>query len=120
LSPTVIRLRQFVRVPFKELPLTRRNVFQRDHHTCQYCGYKGEQLSIDHVIPRSRGGQDTWENVITACIRCNVRKGSRTPKEADMPMGSVPRRPVSTLYFEATRQIRNGRREEWRKYVIGA
>ena len=120
LAPTVIRLRQFVRIPFKELPLTRRNVFQRDHHTCQYCAYKGEQLSIDHVIPRSRGGQDTWENVITACIRCNVRKGSRTPKEADMPMSSVPRRPVSTLYFEATRQIRNGRREEWRKYVIGA
>lgn len=118
--PTVIRLRQFVRVPFKELPLTRRNVFQRDRHTCQYCAYKGEQLSIDHVIPRSRGGQDTWENVITACIRCNVRKGNRTPKEADMPMASVPRRPASTLYFEATRQIRNGRYAEWRKYVIGA
>ena len=56
----------------------------------------------------------------TACIRCNVRKGNRTPKEADMPMRSVPRRPVSTLYFEATRQIRSGRRSEWRKYVIGA
>jgi 5-methylcytosine-specific restriction endonuclease McrA len=120
LAPTVIRLRQFVRIPFKELPLTRRNVFQRDHHTCQYCGYRGDKLSIDHVIPRSRGGQDTWENVTTACIRCNVRKGNRTPKEADMPMSSVPRRPVSTLYFEATRQIRSGRREEWRKYVIGA
>ena len=61
LAPTVIRLRQFVRIPFKELPLTRRNVFQRDHHTCQYCGYRGDKLSIDHVIPRSRGGQDTWE-----------------------------------------------------------
>ena len=120
LAPTVIRLRQFVRIPFKELPLTRRNVFQRDHHTCQYCGYRGDKLSIDHVIPRSRGGQDTWENVTTACIRCNVRKGNRTPKEAEMPLSSVPRRPVSTLYFEATRQIRSGRREEWRKYVIGA
>ena len=120
LSPTVIRLRQFVRIPFKELPLTRRNVFQRDNHTCQYCGYRGDLLSIDHVIPRSRGGQDTWENVTTACIRCNVRKGNRTPKEADMPLSSVPRRPVSTLYFEATRQIRSGRRSEWRKYVIGA
>ena len=94
-------------------------MFQRDHHTCQYCGYRGDKLSLDHVIPRSRGGQDTWENVTTACIRCNVRKGNRTPKEADMPLNSVPRRPVSTLYFEATRQIRSGR-EEWRKYVIGA
>ena len=103
LAPTVIRLRQFVRIPFKELPLTRRNVFQRDHHTCQYCGYRGDKLSIDHVIPRSRGGQDTWENVTTACIRCNVRKGNRTPKEAEMPLNSVPRRPVSTLYFEASK-----------------
>ena len=120
LAPTVIRLRQFVRIPFKELPLTRRNVFQRDPHTCQYCGYRGEKLSLDHVIPRSRGGKDTWENVTTACIRCNVRKGSRTPKEAEMPLSSVPRRPVSTLYFEATRQIRSGQRSEWRKYVIGA
>ena len=64
----MIRLRQFVRIPFKELPLTRRNVFQRDHHTCQYCGYRGDKLSIDHVIPRSRGGQDTWENVTTAAF----------------------------------------------------
>ncbi|MCT0219400.1 HNH endonuclease [Synechococcus sp. CS-1329] len=119
LLPSVIRLRQFVRVPFKQLPLTRRNVFQRDSHSCQYCGYQGEQLSIDHVIPRSRGGTDTWENVTTACLRCNVRKGSRTPREAAMPLARVPRRPVSTLYFEATRHIRSGR-QEWAKYVIGA
>jgi len=118
--PTVIRLRQFVRIPYKEMPLTRRNVFQRDGHACQYCGYRGDQLSIDHVIPRSRGGPDTWENVITACIRCNVGKGSRTPREAQMTMRSVPRRPISTLFFEASRQIQNGRHAEWRKYVIGA
>lgn len=119
LVPTVIRLRHYVCIPFKELPLTRRNVFRRDAHTCQYCGYRGEQLSIDHVIPRSKGGEDSWDNVITACIRCNVRKGNRTPKEADMPMRNRPRRPVSTLYFEASRQIHNGQRTEWRKYVIG-
>ena len=59
--PTVIRLRQYVRVPFRQLPLTRRNVFQRDNHTCQYCGSRDNQLSIDHVMPRSRGGSDTWE-----------------------------------------------------------
>ena len=118
--PTVIRLRQFVRIPYKEMPLTRRNVFQRDGHACQYCGYRGDQLSIDHVLPRSRGGPDTWENVITACIRCNVGKGNRTPREAQMTMRSVPRRPISTLFFEASRQIQNGRHAEWRKYVIGA
>ena len=118
--PTVIRLRQYVRVPFRQLPLTRRNVFHRDGHTCQYCGARGEQLSIDHVVPRSRGGGDTWENVTTACLSCNVRKGSRTPKEADMPLSRVPRRPLSSLSFEASRQIHSGHHSEWAKYVIGA
>lgn len=118
--PTVIRLRQFVRVPFKQLPLTRRNVFHRDGHSCQYCGYQGDQLSIDHVFPRSRGGGDTWENVTTACLRCNVHKGNRTPREAGMPLAREPRRPISSLYFEATRQIRAGAHQEWAKYVIGA
>lgn len=116
--PPVIRLRQFVRVPFRRIPLTRRNLFQRDNHTCQYCGSR-EQLSIDHVIPRSRGGQDIWENVTTACTSCNVRKGSRTPDEAEMPLQRVPRRPLSSLSFEAVRQIDSGRHREWAKYVIG-
>ena len=118
--PTVIRLRQYVRVPFRQLPLTRRNLFQRDNHTCQYCGSRDNQLSIDHVIPRSRGGGDTWENVTTACLSCNVRKGNRTPKEASMPLRHVPRRPVSSLSFEARRQIHSGLHQEWAKYVIGA
>ena len=71
--PTVIRLRQYVHVPFRQLPLTRRNLFQRDHQTCQYCGSRDQPLSIDHVVPRSRGGSDTWENVTTACLSCNVK-----------------------------------------------
>jgi 5-methylcytosine-specific restriction endonuclease McrA len=119
LLPTVIRLRQFVRVPYRPLPLTRRNVFQRDGHRCQYCGSGNEPLSIDHVVPRSRGGPDTWENVTTACLPCNVRKGSRTPREAGMPLRCEPHRPMSTLSFEASRQMRAGRHGEWAKYVIG-
>lgn len=120
LIPTVIRLRQYVRIPFKEIPLTRRNVLQRDLHTCQYCGYRGERLSVDHVRPRSRGGHHAWDNVVTACIHCNMHKGNRTPREAGMTITCMPRRPVSSLYFEASRQIRNGQRQEWQKYVIGA
>ena len=119
LLPTVIRLRQFVRVPYRPLPLTRRNLFQRDGHRCQYCGGAREQLSVDHVVPRSRGGSDTWENVTTACLPCNVRKGSRTPREAGMPLRTEPHRPLSSLGFEATRQMRTGRHGEWAKYVIG-
>ena len=91
--PTVIRLRQYVNVPYKEIPLTRRNVLERDRHACQYCSYRGEDLTLDHVIPRSRGGGDTWENLVAACVRCNVKKGNRTPKEANMPLRSQPRRP---------------------------
>ncbi len=117
--PTVIRLVQFVRVPFRQLPLTRRNVFQRDNHCCQYCG-STEQLSIDHVLPRSRGGADSWDNITTACVICNVRKGNRTPQEAEMPLNRTPRRPHSSLSFEAVRQIDSGRHLEWAKYVIGA
>ena len=118
--PTVIRLRQYVHVPFRQLPLTRRNLFQRDHQTCQYCGSRDQPLSIDHVVPRSRGGSDTWENVTTACLSCNVRKGNRTPKEASMPLHRAPHRPLSSFSFEASRHIHSGRHSEWSKYVIGA
>jgi 5-methylcytosine-specific restriction endonuclease McrA len=117
--PTVIRLKHYVRVPYKDIPLTRRNLLQRDNHSCQYCGYLGEGLTLDHVVPRSRGGEDSWENMVTACVRCNVKKGNRTPKESNMPLRNPPRKPHSSLYFEVSRQIRTGGHQEWRKYVIG-
>ncbi|MEO1761461.1 MAG: HNH endonuclease [Rivularia sp. (in: cyanobacteria)] len=117
--PTVIRLRYYVRVPYKEIPLTRRNILHRDGHTCQYCGYKGDDLTLDHVIPRSRRGGDSWENIVTACVRCNVKKGNRTPKEAQMPLHHAPRRPYSSLYFEVSKHLKSGLHQEWQKYVIG-
>jgi 5-methylcytosine-specific restriction endonuclease McrA len=117
--PSVIRLRHYVRVPYKEIPLTRRNILERDRHTCQYCNYKGEQLTLDHVIPRSRGGGDTWENLVTACVRCNVKKGNRTPKEANMHLRTQPRKPYSSLHFEIVKHTRDNLNQEWRKYVIG-
>ncbi len=117
--PTVIRLRHYVNVPYKEIPLTRRNVLYRDGHSCQYCGATGDDLTIDHVTPRSRGGIDTWDNVVTACVRCNVKKGNRTPREASMPLRHQPRRPHSSLYFEISKVVRNGTYKEWSKYVIG-
>ena len=120
LLPTVIRLRHFVRVPYKPLPLTRRNLFHRAGHRCQYCGASAQQLSVDHVVPRSRGGLDTWENVTTACLSCNVRKGNRTPREAAMPLLRPPHRPLGSFSFEASRQISAGQHGEWAKYVIGA
>ena len=117
--PTVIRLRYYVRVPYKEIPLTRRNILERDSHTCQYCDYRGEQLTLDHVVPRSRGGKDHWDNLVSACVRCNVKKGSRTPKEAQMLLKRQPRRPYSSLHFELARHLQGNRNQEWKKYVIG-
>ena len=117
--PSVIRLINYIKIPYKEMPLTRRNILERDRHTCQYCTYRGEQLTIDHVIPRSRGGGDTWENLVAACVRCNVKKGNRTPKEANFTLLSKPRQPYSSLYFEITKHTRGNLNHEWRKYVIG-
>lgn len=117
--PTVIRLRHYVRVPYKEIPLTRRNILHRDSHSCQYCGYSGDDLTLDHVLPRSRGGIDSWENIVTACVRCNVKKGNRTPKEANMLLMQPPHKPYSGLYFEVTKHIKSGSHKEWQKYVIG-
>lgn len=117
--PTVIRLRYYVRVPYKEIPLTRRNIFYRDAHTCQYCNYSGEELTLDHVLPRSRGGGESWENLVTACVRCNVSKGNRTPQEAGMLLQGRPHRPHSSLYFEVRRCVTSGTHPEWGKYAIG-
>ncbi|WP_404783867.1 HNH endonuclease [Altericista sp. CCNU0014] len=117
--PTVIRLRHFVHLPHKEISLTRRNILNRDGHACQYCSYSGEDLTLDHVMPKSRGGGDSWENIVTACVKCNVKKGNRTPQEARMPLRQNPRRPFSSLYFEVNKQVQNGGHQEWRKYMIG-
>ncbi|RMF28111.1 MAG: HNH endonuclease [Cyanobacteria bacterium J083] len=117
--PSVIRLRQYVKVPYKEIPLTRRNILERDRHTCQYCSCKGEALTLDHIIPRSRGGKDTWENLVAACVKCNVKKGSRTPKEASMVLLNQPRKPHSSLYFEIVKCTRGEHNQAWKKYVIG-
>ncbi len=91
-TPVVIRLRQIVKVPYhRRTALSRRAVFVRDEHRCQYCG--GEADSIDHVMPRSRGGRHEWDNVAAACRPCNLRKRDRTPDEAGMRLRRAPRAP---------------------------
>lgn len=116
--PLVIRLLYYVKIPHKDIPLTRRNIMHRDNYTCQYCGKKSD-LTIDHVIPRSRGGKDTWDNVVIACLRCNVLKGSRTPKEAGMELKTKPCRPFNFIQFELSKQNHVSKREYdyWRKYL---
>jgi 5-methylcytosine-specific restriction endonuclease McrA len=117
--PTVIRLRSYVKIPYKEISLSRRNLLHRDNYTCQYCGDRRHDLTIDHIVPRSKGGTDSWENVVAACLKCNVKKGDRTPKEANMVMNTTPRRPPSHVYFEISKHAASGE-FSWKKYVIGA
>ena len=98
-APSVIRLIYLVRRPVLQRRLSRREVFARDNHTCQYCGREGRGLTLDHVIPRFRGGAHTWENVATACISCNHRKAGRTPKEAGIRLLRDPRAPRPNPYY---------------------
>jgi len=96
--PSVIRLKYFVKVPIRaRASLSRRAVFIRDHHLCQYCGSAAE--NVDHVIPRSRGGTHTWDNVVAACKRCNSRKENRLPAEVGMVLRSTPRAPHETVWI---------------------
>ena len=91
-SPSVIRLRHFVKVPYaRRVPLNRRAVFLRDANRCQYCNRNAE--NIDHVVPKAQGGTHTWENVVASCRRCNTKKGGRTPEQAGLVLLRTPRAP---------------------------
>ncbi len=95
--PTVIRLVYYVNAPYRSVSLNRRAVFIRDGYTCQYCGARAE--SIDHVIPRSRGGKHVWENVVAACRRCNARKMNRLPSEAGLKLARKPKEPHDHIWI---------------------
>lgn len=114
--PSVVRLTRYVRVPYRKVLLTRRNVLRRDGHRCVYCGAT-ERLTIDHVHPKSRGGKDAWENLVAACTRCNNRKGSRTPEEAQMPMRRRPFRPSHVMYM---RDLIGRGEDAWKPYLFAA
>ena len=94
--PRVIRLLSYDKIWTYRAKLTRRNIYFRDANTCQYCGrrFRNNELNIDHVIPKSRGGHDSWDNLVCACVWCNIRKGSKTPREAGM---SLIRRPIQPM-----------------------
>ncbi|MDO8569114.1 MAG: HNH endonuclease [Dehalococcoidales bacterium] len=114
--PSVIRLIYLIRRPRPRRKLTRYEVFNRDRYTCQYCGKQTRQLTIDHVLPRYRGGPQTWENVVSACPTCNRKKAGQTPQEASMKLMKKPAPPsrnpfLSIPYHYLTTHI------TWRKYL---
>lgn len=115
--PRVIRLLKYDKAPRLEMRLTRKNIYERDNYTCQYCGKKFpmEKLNLDHVIPRSREGKNTWENLVCSCIECNRKKKNRTPKEASMHLLSNPVKPKNTSSFVVPRTPK--RYKDWDSFV---
>lgn len=111
--PSVIRLNRYVNAPYKGVNLTRQNIFKRDNFECVYCGTRRE-LTLDHVIPSSRGGLHSWLNLVTACKRCNTRKGDFTPEEADMSLRHNPFKPSYTLFL---RDLSGVGQKEWEEFL---
>jgi len=115
--PSVVRLCYLVRRPLPELKLSRKGVLTRDDYTCQYCGARGRDLTIDHVIPRERGGLHTWENLVACCPECNHQKGNRTPQQAGMRLLRQPERPRFIPYLGYSTFCAALRHEQWRDYL---
>ena len=113
--PSVIRLSHYKRVPFKSIMLSRKNILRRDGHRCQYCGGTSSPLTVDHIVPKARGGTDTWENLVTACFACNNRKRDHSPERAGMMLQSVPRRPSHvSLIVHSLRKVD----DLWKPYLF--
>ena len=118
--PRVIRLIGYDRLPAQEVKLNRRNLFARDRNQCQYCGnhFPTSDLSIDHVMPRSQGGLDTWTNLVCACIRCNAKKGGRTPEQAHMKLVRQPVKPRRNPLIQL--RLGNEKYASWKAFLDNA
>ena len=117
--PSVISLKEYIK-PTCKPAFTRFNLFLRDNLTCQYCGgeYNASDLTFDHVRPRSHGGRTTWQNIVSSCSPCNLKKGGRTPAQARMPLTRIPRQPTSWELQENGRAFPpNFLHQSWRDYL---
>jgi 5-methylcytosine-specific restriction endonuclease McrA len=111
--PAVIKLKVYVRIPYKGVVLTRQNIFKRDNFQCQYCG-TSQDLTLDHVIPKARGGKSTWSNLVTACKPCNTRKGDFMPEEIGFTIRNLPYRPSYIIFL---RDYSGYTHREWEPYL---
>lgn len=112
--PTIVRLKLYIRVPYKKIVLSRKNILRRDNHKCQYCSRTDLTLTIDHIHPKSKGGDDSWENLVAACVKCNNKKGDRTPEDANMPLMKKPSRPSHITFMK---HFVGRIDEEWKPYL---
>ena len=116
--PSILRLLKHVKYRNRRVKFSRQNIYLRDHTRCQYCGtrFPTEELTYDHVVPSSRGGKTTWDNIVTSCIQCNKRKGGRTPQEAGLRLRKKPSEPTWVPYLHITIGLKNTP-DSWRDYL---
>ncbi len=113
--PSVIRLKEYAKIKRNEIVVSRKNVLKRDNYTCQYCGVKSISMTIDHVLSRKKGGGDSWENLVAACMPCNTKKGNKLLAEVNMKLLTQPRKPNMILHLQKyVRQFQSS----WRPYLF--
>lgn len=115
-APSIVKMRYFVRRPINQLRLSRQSVLARDNFTCQYCGSR-KDLTIDHVTPRWCGGPHTWDNLVACCRKCNLKKGDKTPAQANMTLARPPRRPHFVPFLSLPKYMKAMQRDDWHDYL---
>lgn len=113
--PSIIRLKNYVRFTKKNIPLNRKNILKRDNHTCQYCLSESNFMTVDHIIPKDKGGKDLWENLVTACVPCNTKKGNKLLKDLNMKLQKKPRKP--SMLFNIQKDLSNAQ-NSWKPYLF--
>ena len=116
-SPSVVRLRNHVKRPRPQLKLSRRSIFARDNYTCQYCGHRGHDLTVDHVVPRRLRGATSWDNLVCCCSKCNGEKGDKTTAQVGFVLMRQPRRPKYVPFISLTKFISGAQNSVWRDYL---
>ena len=113
--PSIIKIKTYIKNNSMAVELSRKNVLVRDNYICQYCKKQSKSLTVDHVVPKFKGGQDSWENLVAACKNCNQIKGEHTPEEARMPLIRKPKRPNRIHYFQ---RLVKKKQADWRPYLF--
>lgn len=116
-KPSIIRLQHMVHCPRPTVHLTRKEVFRRDNYTCQYCGKRSDELTIDHVLPKHLGGSQVWENIVTACPRCNHLKGGRTLEMTNMHLLHEPKAPPASMEYIFGKHLQQN--DGWEPFIKG-
>jgi len=113
--PSVLRLKDYVKFSKKRIPLSRKNILKRDGHLCQYCNSKSNFMTIDHIIPKHKGGEDSWENLVAACIPCNTKKGNKLLKDINMKLSRKPK--IPSILFNLQNDLSNAQ-NSWKPYLF--